>query len=122
MNVCLLTKWIWRLYAGEQDLWADILMAKYLVDKDLLSDKHRPGSQFWNDIQKIKHVFCMGDRHVVHNGRATRFWVDWWHERGPLKDRFPGLFAIATEPLATIAVLFWDNECRITFRRELSFG
>jgi hypothetical protein len=60
MNVCLMAKWIWRLYAGEQGLWADILRAKYLGERDLLADKHRPGLQFWNAIQKIKQVFGMG--------------------------------------------------------------
>ncbi|XP_071674451.1 uncharacterized protein [Lolium perenne] len=122
MNICLLAKWIWRLYAGEQGLWAKILRAKYLGERDLLADKHRPGSQFWNAIQKIKHVFGMGARHAIHNGRATRFWVDWWHEKGPLKDLFPGLFAIASEPLAMVATLFLGNQCRLTFRRELGFG
>jgi hypothetical protein len=117
-----MAKWIWRLYAGEQGLWAKILRAKYLGERDLLADKHRPGSQFWNAIQKIKHVFGMGARHAIHNGRATRFWVDWWHEKGPLKDLFPGLFAIASEPLATVATLFLGNQCRLTFRRELGFG
>ncbi|KAK1607529.1 hypothetical protein QYE76_031202 [Lolium multiflorum] len=122
MNICLMAKWIWRLYAGEQGLWAEILRAKYLGERDLLADKHRPGSQFWNAIQKIKHVFGTGARHAIHNGRATRFWVDWWHEKGPLKDLFPGLFAIASEPLATVATLFLGNQCRLTFRRELGFG
>nr|XP_051201760.1 uncharacterized protein LOC127315299 [Lolium perenne] len=122
MNICLMAKWIWRSYAGEQGLWAKILRAKYLGERDLLADKHRPGSQFWNAIQKIKHVFGMGARHAIHNGRATRFWVDWWHEKGPLKDLFPGLFAIASEPLATVATLFRVTERRLTFRRELGFG
>jgi hypothetical protein len=25
MNICLMAKWIWKVYAGEQGLWADIL-------------------------------------------------------------------------------------------------
>jgi hypothetical protein len=29
MNICLMVKWIWKLYAGEQGLWADILRNKY---------------------------------------------------------------------------------------------
>nr|XP_051229560.1 uncharacterized protein LOC127347409 [Lolium perenne] len=64
----------------------------------------------------------MGARHDIHNGRVTRFWVDWWHEKGPLKDQFPGLFAIAAEPLATVAALFRENQCRLAFRRVLCFG
>ncbi|KAK1613172.1 hypothetical protein QYE76_036845 [Lolium multiflorum] len=43
-------------------------------------------------------------------------------EKGPLKDQFPGLFAIASEPLASVATLFLGNQCRLTFRRELGLG
>jgi hypothetical protein len=73
MNACLLVKWIWRLYSGEQGLWADILRNKYLRDKDLMLDVHRPGSQFWNSIQKLKHLFRLGAKHRVFDGKATSF-------------------------------------------------
>jgi hypothetical protein len=73
MNICLMAKWIWKLYAGEQGLWADIVRAKYLATKDLLVDKHPSGSQFWNSIQKIKEVFSLGAKHRVENGTSTRF-------------------------------------------------
>ena len=56
MNICLMAKWIWRLYAGEQGIWADILRNKYLVNKDLLVDSHRPGSQSWGwSLHYISH-------------------------------------------------------------------
>jgi hypothetical protein len=65
MNICLLVKWIWRLYDGEQGLWADIIRNKYLRDKDLLMDTPRTGSQFWSAIQKLKHLFRLGAKHLV---------------------------------------------------------
>jgi hypothetical protein len=55
-----MAKWIWKLYAGEQGLWEDILGAKYLQFKNLLVDKHHLGSQFWNSVHKIKDVFGCG--------------------------------------------------------------
>ncbi|XP_071679612.1 uncharacterized mitochondrial protein AtMg00310-like [Lolium perenne] len=103
MNKCLMTKWIWKLYAGEQGLWADILRNKYLRSKDLLVDSHRPGSQFWNSIQKVKSAFSQGAKHQVRNGESTRFWVDWWQGQGPLKDHYPTLFDIATDPHVTVS-------------------
>jgi hypothetical protein len=117
-----MAKWIWTLYSGEQGLWADILRNKYLRDKDLLTDAHRPGSHFWNAIQKIKHVFSLGAKHAVSNGKATIFWLDWWQGKGPLKDRFPGLFAIAADQDAMVAAVFPGNACRVAFCRELGFG
>jgi hypothetical protein len=66
-------------------------------DKDLMLDAHRPGSQFWNSIQKLKHLFRLGARHTMHNGKMTSFWRDWWQGSGPLCDRFPSLFSIVTE-------------------------
>jgi hypothetical protein len=78
--------------------------------------------KFWNAIEKIKHVFSLGAKHNVCNGPATRFWLDWWQGRGPLRDRFLGLFAIVADPEATVAEIFQDNTFRVTFCRELGFG
>jgi hypothetical protein len=76
MNNCLMAKWIWRLYSGDQGLWADLLRQKYLRSKDLLTDNHRPGSQFWNALQRIKGVLRLGARHSVGNGTSTTLWLD----------------------------------------------
>ena len=78
MNVCLMAKWIWKLYSGEQGLWADIIRSKYLGSKDLLVDGHRSGSLFWNAIQKVKDLFRLGAKFVIGTGTSTRFWLDWW--------------------------------------------
>lgn len=120
MNKCLMVKWIWKLVTDGQGLWADIIRAKYLRSKDLLVDHHNPGSQFWNAIQKLKPLFCLGAKHRVHNGSSTRFWLDWWLGSGPLRARFPNLFSIATDPECSVgksrALGDWD----ISFRRTFS--
>jgi hypothetical protein len=59
-----MAKWIWKLYAGEQGLWEDILRAKYLQFKDLLVDKHHLGSQFWNSVHKI--MMCLAVEQKIH--------------------------------------------------------
>jgi hypothetical protein len=58
MNEALMLKWIWKIYQNAQGLWAGLIRAKYLRDRDLF-DKEVPthGSQFWNAIQKIKWHF-----------------------------------------------------------------
>ena len=92
MNKCLMAKWIWKLYAGEQGLWADILRNKYLRDKDLLVESHPYGSQFWKSIQKVKDVFRLGAKHTIGNGHSTRLWLDWWIGSGPPSESFPEIF------------------------------
>ena len=84
MNKCLMAKWIWKIYDGEQGLWADILRNKYLQGKDLLVDNHTQGSQFWKALQKAKEAFCLGAKHLVGNGTSTRFRLDWWIGPRPL--------------------------------------
>ncbi|XP_071677232.1 uncharacterized protein [Lolium perenne] len=119
MNICLMTKWIWKLYAGEQGLWAEILRNKYLRSRDLLVDSHHSGSQFWNAIQKIKSVFRLGARHKVRSGSSTLFWSDWWQGSGPLCSRFPALFSIAADPQITVSRCFGTLGGIPTFRQSL---
>ena len=120
MNQCLMAKWIWRLSAGEQGLWADILRNKYLRTKDLLVDNHTHGSQFWKAIQKVKKVFRLGAKHLVGNGASTSVWQDWWVGSGPLCDRYLGLFAICADPEASIARAMRRGQWDFPWRR--SFG
>jgi hypothetical protein len=105
MNICRMTKWIWKLYAVEQGLWADILRAKYLSAKDLLVDKHPLGSQFQNSIQNIKEVFSLRAKHRVKNETSTRFWADWWSGRSLIRVHFPSLYAISDSQEAVVAQL-----------------
>jgi hypothetical protein len=77
MNTTLMLKWIWKLYQGADGLWADLIRAKYLGDRDLFaSEVPTQGSQFWKAIQKVKWLFKLGARHLVRNGKRTFFWQD----------------------------------------------
>ena len=33
MNICLMVKWIWKIYSGDQVLWADIIRNKYFYPR-----------------------------------------------------------------------------------------
>jgi hypothetical protein len=96
MNVVLMLKWIWKLYQNAEGLWADLIRAKYLRDRDLFA-KNVPshGSQFWNAIQKIKWHFKLGAKHKVHNGNRTFFWLDWWVGNAPSERVSPSCLAAA---------------------------
>jgi hypothetical protein len=73
MNTCLMDRWVWRLYGGENGLWADIIRGKYLQDRDIWVDPPSPGSQFWRALQKIKSVLRLGAKHRVGNGSSSHF-------------------------------------------------
>jgi hypothetical protein len=121
MNIALLLKWIWKLYQGAEGLWADLLRAKYLGERDIFAaETPTRGSQFWMALQKIKWYFKLGAKHHVENGGKTYFWFDWWLGSAHLKDRFPSLFDICALPSITVRDAFQGEEWGIVFRR--SFG
>jgi hypothetical protein len=52
-NICLLSKWIFRLENDSQDLSCQILRKKYMGDKGFFMSDCK-GSQFWISLHKIK--------------------------------------------------------------------
>jgi hypothetical protein len=34
-NITLMLKWIWKIYQNAEGMWADLIRAKYLGDRDL---------------------------------------------------------------------------------------
>jgi hypothetical protein len=53
---------------------------------------------------------------------TTRFWVDWWCGRSPLRVRFPSLFSTVVEPGAYVAMYHGENAWRIPFCRALGLS
>jgi hypothetical protein len=41
MNIALMLKWIWRFYQNDDDLWADLIHAKYLGERDVFARRSR---------------------------------------------------------------------------------
>lgn len=50
MNLCLMTKWIWRIVRGDGGLWLDLIRAKYLRGQSFSCCADTRGSQFWQAI------------------------------------------------------------------------
>jgi hypothetical protein len=127
MNIALMLKWIWKLYQNAEGLWADLIRAKYLGDRDLFArDVPIRGSQFWNAIHKIKWYFKLGAKHKVRNGKRTYFWLDWWSGPGPFRARFPRLFSCCDQPFITVDAARdrggAPGAWRIRFRRQFSLA
>jgi hypothetical protein len=94
LNIALMTKWIWRLSdpAEHNSLWFKLLQAKNFNTDNIFAGTSQGGSQFWRNINKIKHFFKLGAKYNVENGEKDCFWTDWWVGDAPLALRFPRLF------------------------------
>jgi hypothetical protein len=103
MNIALLLKWVWKLFQGDNALWAQIVRAKYATASDIFSGSGAGGSPFWKSLHKIKHFFRLGTKHLVRDGTRTMFWLDRWFGQRPLKDLFPTLFSICDNQQISVA-------------------
>lgn len=79
-NIALLSKLVWRLVSEEGSLWADVVKGKYFVDKsNIQMPKDRlEASYTWRGIVHGANLLRRGCRCNVHDGRAARFWEDFW--------------------------------------------
>jgi hypothetical protein len=122
MNLALMLKWVWRILQPDthNSLWFKILAAKYPNSISLFSSGSQGGSQFWNSILKIRHIFRSGARFHIQNGRGTRFWLDRWRGDVPLAAKFPNLFAIRSDQTISVNQALEAPHLNIHFRRSLS--
>ena len=67
MNDCLLDKWIWKIHKGADELWFQLIKAKYLQSGSFFTSCAGT-SQFWQGLHKIKHLFKWGG-HLPSEGR-----------------------------------------------------
>jgi hypothetical protein len=96
-------KWVWKLYQGEDAIWARLIRAKYTDTADIFSCAGQGGSAFWKSLHQIKDLFKIGAKHEVNDGRRTQFWYDNWHPEGVLRDRFPLIFSICENTRVSVA-------------------
>jgi hypothetical protein len=118
MNLALMIKWIWKLYQADNPIWAQIIRAKYNSANNIFEGTGQGGSQFWRSLHKIKHLFKLGAKFEIRDGRRTQFWMDKWTGQGALKDRFPELFSIANSQMSSVAQVCGPRGT-LSFRRSL---
>jgi hypothetical protein len=115
-----MTKWIWRLSDPVEHnfLWFKLLQAKYFNTDNIFAATSQGGSQFWRNVNKIKHLFKLGAKYHVEKGEKVCFWTDWWVGDAPLAIRFPRLFDICTNqnifvahalPVSPSSLHFWRS-------------
>lgn len=102
MNRCLLTKWIWKIESGSEDLWCKLFRAKYMQSNNFYCPDQKGSSQFWKGLHKLKHLYQWGAKYRVHKGDKARFWHDSWIGSIPLKIQYNLLFDICENQNALV--------------------
>jgi hypothetical protein len=105
MNKSLLAKWRWKLLMCEDELWKNVLVAKYgnnVIGNTCLNEENaRAGaSVWWRDICKVDSGigwFSHAASKKIGRGNHTVFWNNVWVGGTTLKARFPRLFGISTQ-------------------------
>lgn len=91
-----------------------------MLDGNFFNSKSKGASQFWQGLQKVKHLFKWGALHKVGDGSLTAFWGDVWLGQSPLKTQFPDLFSICEDPVVLVADCWDHGEWTVNFRRSHS--
>ncbi|WVZ49290.1 hypothetical protein U9M48_000659 [Paspalum notatum var. saurae] len=118
-NVCLLSKWLFKLI-NEEGIWQTILKRKYLRGKTIGEVQWKSGdSHFWSGLMKVKGRFLQLSSFILHDGSQIRFWEDRWFGHLPLKIQYPSLYNIARKKNVTISSVFSSIPLNISFRRAL---
>jgi hypothetical protein len=118
-NICLLSRWVFRLENDSQDLSCQILSKKYMGDRGFLLSECK-GSPFWTSLHKIKQWFKMATSYEIGDGRKTLFWHDVWFGNCPLRIMFPALFECCEQLDISVNEALRDGGLNLSFCR--SFG
>lgn len=120
MNECLLVKWIWKIHQEPDQLWFKIIKAKYLDGCSFFASKSKGGSQFWQGLHKVKHLFKWGALFSIGNGLNCRFWQDCWLHSVPLKISYEMLYKMARDSECYVADCWTGENWFVEFKRPLS--
>lgn len=134
-NRALLTKWIWQYSKEQGSLWRAVIQERN-GGRPLELTPHvrkcRMTSKMWKNItlplsptneyfKFLSSGMCM----VVGNGHNVLFWQDEWIEGVILKDKFPQMFALASNKTGSVnefgAWVNGDWRWKINLRRSI-FG
>ncbi|RVW23874.1 hypothetical protein CK203_094655 [Vitis vinifera] len=107
----LLGKWIWRFAYDKDNLWKQVIMAKYGQEGHGWRAKRAYGAfgvGVWKEILKETEWCCDNMGFIVGKGSKINFWTDVWCNGTRLSQNFPHLFAMASHRNATVEEL-WDQ-------------
>jgi hypothetical protein len=97
MNMCMLSKWIFKLERGDRNMCCDLLRKKYLRGKGFFGSSQRDASQIWKGFHEAKKFCQRGMKYILGDGKRIRFWHEVWLGECPLRIRFNKMFSICNQ-------------------------
>ncbi|GJY56796.1 putative RNA-directed DNA polymerase [Tanacetum coccineum] len=105
-NQAMLSKWWWRFHTENHAFWCMIIrfiqgVDGGLNDTSLIKSKSGPWyriAKLKDDLSKIGIDLPSIFKKKIGDGCSTRFWLDTWLGGSPLKDTFPRLFWLDSNP------------------------
>ncbi|CAN1281473.1 Putative ribonuclease H protein At1g65750 [Linum perenne] len=84
LNKAFLMKIVWGLLNNPSELWAKVLIAKYLkkTPEGFVLARKSGFSAIWRGILKVWQNVVNGLQRSIGDGRGTRFWTDRWVDGG----------------------------------------
>ncbi|CAN1129226.1 Putative ribonuclease H protein At1g65750 [Linum perenne] len=84
LNQAFLLKLAWGLLKRPKELWADLLLTKYLKKSDngLVPRGTKRFSNLWRGIKEVWPFINMGMQWGIGDGKSTKFWSDKWLDSG----------------------------------------
>ncbi|CAN1745014.1 Protein DETOXIFICATION 42 [Linum perenne] len=86
LNRAFLMKIVWGLVSRPTELWAKVLISKYLkkTDNGFVLARKKGFSAIWRRVLKVWPLVSNGLHWSIRNGRNTHFWTDRWVDSGIL--------------------------------------
>ncbi|CAN0881642.1 Putative ribonuclease H protein At1g65750 [Linum grandiflorum] len=74
----------WGLFTRSDELWAKVLLTKYLQSSDngYVAIKTKGFSEAWRGIQRAGPILNKGSQWAIRSGAQTKFWTDKWLDSG----------------------------------------
>ncbi|CAN1130300.1 Putative ribonuclease H protein At1g65750 [Linum perenne] len=84
LNKAFLMKIVWGLITRLTELWAKVLISKYLKNtpNGYTLARKTGFSSIWRGVLKVWPLVLDGTRWSIRDGRKTRFWTDRWLDSG----------------------------------------
>ncbi|GJY78730.1 hypothetical protein Tco_0484531 [Tanacetum coccineum] len=106
INHAMLSKWWWRFHTENHAFWCKIIRSIHgvdggLNDTSLIKSKSGPWyriAKLKDDLSKIGIDLPSIFKKKIGDGCSNRFWLDTWLGGSPLKDTFPRLFRLDSNP------------------------
>lgn len=87
----------------------------------LPGDDNKPkGRSLWKNILSSSVFLQEHVRLQVHNGKSIRFWEDNWTSTGLLKDRYPAIYKVCSNKVASITDMIVNGRLMCPIRRNLN--